>query len=117
MISKKVKNDVKHVEVLSNDIIQYLLEGFIKKDIKEDNIKTEEVFEKCPCLVCGKVNSTLQILEAHTELKHKVNNLKRTLSVMKDSKEFICTECKLRYKKKTDFNRHMLIHSTSPPTK
>ena len=154
MISKKAKNNAKHVEVLSNNIIQFLLESFIKKDFKIKEIVKEEVSNKAsdhkcdvcenqfttkqglsnhkarthdkvisevqkklPCSDCGEVKSTLKILKAHTELKHKVNRLKRTLSVMKESKEYVCTDCKLRFKQKADFDSHMITHSTSPPTK
>ena len=45
-ISKKAKNDSKYVEVLSKNTFQYLLEGFIKKDIKEDEITREEVITR-----------------------------------------------------------------------
>ena len=126
MMSKKAKNDPKHVEVLSKNIIQYLLDGFIKKEFNDDEMIKEKVIikeadykcdnckkhfttkqgrsnhnskahhnatggvsKKYPCLVCGQIKSSIEILKVHTELKHKENKLKRTLSVMKVSKELL----------------------------
>ena len=129
IIAKKAKNDAKHVEILSTNIIQYLLLGFITKEVLEDDVICNEskaqsdtnfkcdvceikfptkqgcVVHKAkshtnrekinfPCNHCGEVCSTLETLKVHVEHTHQKSKLKRTLSEMKEVKEYCCTECK-----------------------
>ena len=150
MISKKAKNDAKHVQILSANIIQYLLEGFITKKVSEEDIIWNEIkslnntsftCEVCakkfptkqgcslhnikvhkktvkfafPCELCGEVRSTKETLKAHVEHTHEKSKMKRSLSEMKDVKEFLCTECKESFTDKNKYNNHMTIHSTSQP--
>ena len=107
MISKKARYEAKHVKTLTTNVIQYLLEGFMTNQLKEEdgmtNSETPKVDFKCDgskktfdtkqelphatntctttfkCEECGEEKSTSEALDAHKELQHTKKQIKENL--------------------------------------
>ena len=77
MISKKARNDSKHVEILSKNVIQFLVEGLIRKEINEEDVTLDSGsvdMGKHNCNICDKKFDTLQGCLVH---KGRIHGIKQ----------------------------------------
>ena len=88
MITKKAKNESKHVIKVSENIIQPLLEGFIKKELKLEDIVNETKEEsEAKCDMCNKNCLNDQGLALHKSRMHGIKKQVMELSYECDACE------------------------------
>ena len=90
MISKKARNDSRYLEIMSKNIVQYLLEGFIRKEIVEEDLlvhgkKNQNM--KFECDVCSRDFVSKHALTIHMSKAHT----KKVEQIEKHT--FTCTFC------------------------
>ena len=84
MISKKARNDSKHVEILSKNVIQFLVEGLIRKEINEEDVTLDSGsvdMGKHNCNICDKKFDTLQGCLVHKGRIHGIKQKKHACVV------------------------------------
>ena len=97
MISKKSKNDSKYVKCVTK-LIEGLLEGFMKKEIKETDV-VNEAKKVNKCDKCEKEFYTSQGLCLH---KTRIHGEKKEEKVM----SFDCDECEGKFREVQALNKH-----------
>ena len=72
MVTKLVKHDTKYVKIVAENIIQYLLEGFLTKNIEETEVKkiSSSKTESVDCEKCGKRCMSKPGLKVHMTRAH-----------------------------------------------
>ena len=101
MISKKARHDSKYVNAVSQNIIQYILEGIITKQIKQEDITNEPVKEtpnqselKHVCDICERKFSTKQGCSNHKSKAHVADQKRVNEDPISNSQDgFVCSVC------------------------
>ena len=101
MISKKARNDSKHVNTLTQNVIQHLIEGLIRKELTEKDVKLVQGNDKTQpnshtveCNICNKMFPTKQGCLIHKGKAHVTIKQKEYEHISSSSKgEFVCKSC------------------------
>ena len=115
MISKKARHDSKHVNIASQNVIQFILEGIITKQLKQEDITNEPVKEipnpdqwKFKCDVCerkfsSKQGCSIHKSKAHANGQNKVED--KVFSTQQDG--FVCSDCGEIRETEAELNAHI----------
>ena len=108
MLSKKARNDSENVKILSENVVQYLVEGLIRKELTEADIKLDggnETVQQNPneqeCDICKRKFPTKQGCSIHKSKKHvpkqqsteNLAQIQLVSSLDKHETRFVCNLC------------------------
>ena len=101
MITKKAKNESKFVKKVSKHVIESLLEGFIKKELKIEDIVNETKEEsEAICDICEKKCINDQGLALHKSRMHDIK--KKVMDLV-----YKCEECDGKFQMRKLLNEHI----------